>query len=134
MYAEGVLYAEKNFQLEKHPEVEVPNLYIITLMKSFKSRGYVTERFAWRHYYWWEHTGEGVGEGVLVGCLLAKTVLIRTSRDMYCTCYRTYMYSKLYRKDNQGQDTETVQVGILLCCTFGVESVTTWALTPVCNG
>lgn len=51
-HAEGVLYAEKDFNLPKHPEVEVPNLHVIKLMQSFKSRELVTERFAWRHYYW----------------------------------------------------------------------------------
>jgi hypothetical protein len=51
--AEGVLYAEKDFNLAEHPEIkEVPNLQVIKLMQSFKSREYVTERFAWRHYYW----------------------------------------------------------------------------------
>ncbi len=49
---EGVLFAEKNYQLEKHPEIEVRNLYVIKLMQSFKSRELVKERFAWRHYYW----------------------------------------------------------------------------------
>ena len=46
------MYAEKDFNLEKHPEIEVPNLQVIKLMQSFKSKEYVTERFAWRHYYW----------------------------------------------------------------------------------
>jgi small subunit ribosomal protein S10e len=51
--AEGVLYAEKDFNLAEHPEIkEVPNLQVIKLMQSFKSREFVTERFAWRHYYW----------------------------------------------------------------------------------
>ena len=50
--AEGVLQAEKDFNLEKHPEVDVPNLHVIKLMQSFKSKEFVTERFAWRHYYW----------------------------------------------------------------------------------
>lgn len=51
--AEGVLQAEKDFNLEQHPEIEgVPNLHVIKLMQSFKSRELVTERFAWRHYYW----------------------------------------------------------------------------------
>ncbi|GBF92733.1 40S ribosomal protein S10 [Raphidocelis subcapitata] len=52
LFKEGVLYAEKDFNLEKHPEVEVPNLQVIKLMQSFKSKELVTERFAWRHYYW----------------------------------------------------------------------------------
>lgn len=51
--AEGVLYAEKDFNLAAHPEMpEIPNLQVIKLMQSFKSREYVTELFAWRHYYW----------------------------------------------------------------------------------
>jgi Plectin/S10 domain len=50
--AEGVLYAEKDFNLPKHPQVDVSNLVVIKLMQSFKSRELVTERFAWRHYYW----------------------------------------------------------------------------------
>jgi hypothetical protein len=52
LVAEGVLQAEKDFNLEQHPEVEVPNLHVIKLMQSFKSKELVTERFAWRHYYW----------------------------------------------------------------------------------
>ena len=36
-----------------HPEIEgVSNLEVIKLMQSFKSKEYVTERYAWRHYYW----------------------------------------------------------------------------------
>lgn len=51
--AEGVLYAEKDFNLPAHPELpDIPNLQIIKLMQSFKSKEYVTELFAWRHYYW----------------------------------------------------------------------------------
>jgi len=52
LFNEGVLYAEKDFNLPKHPELDVPNLQVIKLMQSFKSRELVTERFAWRHYYW----------------------------------------------------------------------------------
>ena len=47
-----MLYAEKDFNLPKHPEIDVPNLEVIKLMQSFKSKEYVTERYAWRHYYW----------------------------------------------------------------------------------
>ena len=51
--AEGVLFAEKDFNLAEHPEIEgVPNLQVVKLMQSFASKEYVTERFAWRHYYW----------------------------------------------------------------------------------
>ena len=30
----------------------MPNLQVIKLMQSFVSRELVTERFAWRHFYW----------------------------------------------------------------------------------
>ncbi|BDA48292.1 40S ribosomal protein S10-2 [Coccomyxa sp. Obi] len=53
LFKEGVLYAEKDFNLKEHPEIEgVPNLQVIKLMQSFVSKELVTERFAWRHYYW----------------------------------------------------------------------------------
>jgi hypothetical protein len=67
-----VLYAEKDFNLPKHPEIEVPNLHVIKLMQSFKSKELVTERFAWRHYYWfltnkvWVGVLGGGGDGVSV--------------------------------------------------------------------
>lgn len=46
------MYAEKNFQLQKHPELEVKNLHVVKLMQSFKSRELVKELYSWRHYYW----------------------------------------------------------------------------------
>ncbi len=58
---EGVLQAEKDFNLKEHPEIAgVPNLQVIKLMQSFKSKELVTERFSWRHYYWWVRGGEGL--------------------------------------------------------------------------
>lgn len=53
LYNEGVLYAEKDPNLAKHPAIpDVSNLEVIKLMQSFVSKKYVTELFAWRHYYW----------------------------------------------------------------------------------
>eukprot|EP00195_Chlamydomonas_chlamydogama_P015341 CAMPEP_0202895326 /NCGR_PEP_ID=MMETSP1392-20130828/4553_1 /ASSEMBLY_ACC=CAM_ASM_000868 /TAXON_ID=225041 /ORGANISM="Chlamydomonas chlamydogama, Strain SAG 11-48b" /LENGTH=167 /DNA_ID=CAMNT_0049580303 /DNA_START=100 /DNA_END=603 /DNA_ORIENTATION=- len=52
LFKEGVLQAEKDYNLPKHPEIDVPNLQVIKLMQSFKSQELVTERFSWRHYYW----------------------------------------------------------------------------------
>uniref|UniRef100_A0A0A9DT23 Plectin/eS10 N-terminal domain-containing protein n=1 Tax=Arundo donax TaxID=35708 RepID=A0A0A9DT23_ARUDO len=51
--AEGVLYAKKDCNLAKHPKLDVPNLEVIQLMKSFKSKEYVRETFSWQHYYWY---------------------------------------------------------------------------------
>ncbi|GKA83578.1 40S ribosomal protein S10-1-like protein [Tanacetum coccineum] len=56
---EGVCYAKKDFNLAKHPEIDVPNLQVIKLMQSFKSKEYVKETFAWMHYYWFL-TNDGI--------------------------------------------------------------------------
>merc|ERR1712107_457465 len=52
------MVAEKNTKAPKHPELEVPNLQVIKALTSLKSRGYVKEQFAWRHFYWYL-TNEG---------------------------------------------------------------------------
>merc|ERR1712071_688529 len=49
----------KDTHLAKHPEIEVPNLHVMKALLSLKSRGYVTEQFAWRHFYWYR-TNEGI--------------------------------------------------------------------------
>lgn len=54
------MFAKKDFNLAQHPLVEgVPNLQVIKLMQSFKSKEYVRETFAWMHYYWFL-TNEGI--------------------------------------------------------------------------
>merc|ERR1712228_373776 len=60
LFKEGVMVAEKDFHAAKHPELEsIPNLQVIKALTSLKSRGYVKEQFAWRHYYWYL-TNEGI--------------------------------------------------------------------------
>jgi len=59
LFKEGVMVAKKDFHAAKHPEVEVPNLHVIKALQSLKSKGLVTEKFAWRHYYWYL-TNEGI--------------------------------------------------------------------------
>lgn len=59
LFTEGCMVAEKNFFPINHPKVNVPNLYVIKALQSLNSRGYVTERFAWQHYYWYL-TNEGI--------------------------------------------------------------------------
>ncbi|GKA05447.1 40S ribosomal protein S10-1-like protein [Tanacetum coccineum] len=59
LFQEGVCYAKKDFNLAKHPEIDVPNLQVIKLMQSFKSKEYVKETFAWMHYYWYL-TNDGI--------------------------------------------------------------------------
>jgi small subunit ribosomal protein S10e len=59
LFTEGVLVAEKNFMPVNHSKIAVPNLHVIKALQSLVSRGYVTERFAWQHYYWYL-TNEGI--------------------------------------------------------------------------
>ncbi|KAF6199624.1 hypothetical protein GE061_005922 [Apolygus lucorum] len=54
------MVAKKDYHALKHPDLEViPNLEVIKTMQSLKSRGYVKEQFAWRHFYWYL-TNEGI--------------------------------------------------------------------------
>ncbi|XP_040899547.1 plectin isoform X15 [Toxotes jaculatrix] len=61
LFRDGVIVAKKDKRPQiKHPEVEgVSNLQVIRAMGSLKSRGYVKETFAWRHFYWYL-TNEGI--------------------------------------------------------------------------
>ncbi|MBN3283530.1 PLEC protein, partial [Polyodon spathula] len=61
LFRDGVLVAKKDKRPQSlHPEVpEVTNLQVIRAMGSLKSRGYVRETFAWRHFYWYL-TNEGI--------------------------------------------------------------------------
>ncbi|XP_026084660.1 microtubule-associated protein futsch-like [Carassius auratus] len=61
LFRDGVMVAKKDKRPQtKHPEIpSVDNLQVIRAMGSLKSRGYVKETFAWRHYYWYL-TNEGV--------------------------------------------------------------------------
>ncbi|PSN42119.1 40S ribosomal protein S10 [Blattella germanica] len=60
LFKEGVMVAKKDFHAPKHPELEaIPNLQVIKAMQSLKSRGFVSEQFAWRHFYWYL-TNDGI--------------------------------------------------------------------------
>ncbi|NP_001037524.1 40S ribosomal protein S10 [Bombyx mandarina] len=60
LFKEGVMVAKKDYHAPKHTELEkIPNLQVIKAMQSLKSRGYVKEQFAWRHFYWYL-TNEGI--------------------------------------------------------------------------
>ncbi|KAI9076785.1 hypothetical protein K1719_041261 [Acacia pycnantha] len=59
LFKEGICYAKKDFNMPKHLEIDVPNLQVIKLMQSFKSKEYVRETFAWMHYYWYL-TNDGI--------------------------------------------------------------------------
>nr|ALS05055.1 40S ribosomal protein S10 [Centropages tenuiremis] len=54
LFKEGVMVAEKNTKAPKHPELEtVPNFHVIKALTRLKSKGFVKEQFAWRHFYWY---------------------------------------------------------------------------------
>ena len=55
LFKEGVLVAKKDNFKPKHDEIDVPNLEVLNLMKSLKSRGFVRETFNWQ--YSWTETG-----------------------------------------------------------------------------
>jgi small subunit ribosomal protein S10e len=60
LFKEGTLVAKKDYYKEKHSaELDFANLEVIGLLRSFKSKGYVTETFNWCHYYWYL-TDEGI--------------------------------------------------------------------------
>lgn len=59
LFKEGVMVAKKDFAKPQHDDVEVPNLQVIKLMQSLKSRGYVKETFNWQWFYWYL-TNEGI--------------------------------------------------------------------------
>lgn len=57
---EGVMTAIENVNPKCiHPAVKVRNLYVMMVMKSLVSRGYVKKNFAWRTFYWCL-TNEGI--------------------------------------------------------------------------
>eukprot|EP00499_Haloplacidia_sp_CaronLabIsolate_P007630 CAMPEP_0196772186 /NCGR_PEP_ID=MMETSP1104-20130614/2086_1 /TAXON_ID=33652 /ORGANISM="Cafeteria sp., Strain Caron Lab Isolate" /LENGTH=169 /DNA_ID=CAMNT_0042142319 /DNA_START=42 /DNA_END=552 /DNA_ORIENTATION=+ len=66
LFKEGVICAKKDVRTEKSlgtdttgNEIIVRNLYVIKLLNSLKSRGYVRETFNWQWYYWFL-TDEGI--------------------------------------------------------------------------
>ncbi|KAJ0065867.1 hypothetical protein NL108_000100, partial [Boleophthalmus pectinirostris] len=61
LFRNGVMVAKKDKRPQvKHPEIQgVSNLQVIRAMGSLKSRGFVKETFAWRHFYWYL-TNEGI--------------------------------------------------------------------------
>jgi len=60
LFNDGVLVCKKDKNpRHNHPELGVPMLYVIQLMKSMKSRSYITENFCCHHFYWYL-TNEGI--------------------------------------------------------------------------
>lgn len=60
LFKEGTLVAKKDPYLEKHSDtLPIPNLEVMKLLQSFKSKGFVKETFNWQYYYYYLTT-EGI--------------------------------------------------------------------------
>ena len=60
LFKEGTIVAKKDFNLEKHSDaVPIPNIEVLNLLKSFKSKGFVRETFNWQYHYFYL-TNEGI--------------------------------------------------------------------------
>merc|ERR1712118_201832 len=84
LFKEGVMVAKKDCNKPKHddPELPVKNIYVIKLLTSLKSRGYVTEKFSWQWYYWYL-TNEGIeylSEYLHLPAEIVPATLKKTSR------------------------------------------------------
>merc|ERR1711918_291335 len=71
-----------NKKVHDDPELPVKNIYVIKLLTSLKSRGYVTEKFSWQWYYWYL-TNEGIEylrENLHLPAEIVPATLKKTSR------------------------------------------------------
>ena len=59
LFREGVIVAKKDYTMNKHAQIEVPNVQVCRLMQSLKSRGFVKEQFNWQWLYFYL-TNEGI--------------------------------------------------------------------------
>ena len=46
------MVAKKDFNMAKHPEIDVPNLEVIKALQSLESQGHVKSQFSWQYYYY----------------------------------------------------------------------------------
>merc|ERR1711907_426980 len=84
LFKEGVMVAKKDCNKAKHddPELPVRNIYVIKLLTSLKSRGYVTEKFSWQWSYWYlPNEGiESLRESLPLPAEIVPATLKKTSR------------------------------------------------------
>jgi len=60
LFKEGVLVSKKDWNPRHlHQDLQVPIIHVMQLMKSMKSRKFITETFCWHHFYWYL-TNEGI--------------------------------------------------------------------------
>jgi small subunit ribosomal protein S10e len=59
-YVEGTLVCKKDKYGVQHSDaLPIPNLEVMALLKSFKSKGFCRETFNWQYYYYYL-TNEGI--------------------------------------------------------------------------
>jgi small subunit ribosomal protein S10e len=60
LFKEGTLVAKKDYWQTVHSDdIQIPNLEVLSLMKSFTSKGFCRETYNWQHYYYYL-TNEGI--------------------------------------------------------------------------
>eukprot|EP00286_Rhodomonas_abbreviata_P022986 CAMPEP_0181293360 /NCGR_PEP_ID=MMETSP1101-20121128/3025_1 /TAXON_ID=46948 /ORGANISM="Rhodomonas abbreviata, Strain Caron Lab Isolate" /LENGTH=130 /DNA_ID=CAMNT_0023397945 /DNA_START=106 /DNA_END=498 /DNA_ORIENTATION=+ len=60
LFKEGVCVVKKDpYKAQHSDDLQIPNLEVMMLMKSFASKGYVKEVFNWQWYYYYL-TAEGI--------------------------------------------------------------------------
>ncbi|KAK9378938.1 40S ribosomal protein eS10 [Kockiozyma suomiensis] len=59
LFKEGVVVAKKDYNQDKHEEIDTKNLFVIKALQSLDSRGFVKTRFSWQYYYY-SLTEEGI--------------------------------------------------------------------------
>lgn len=108
------MVVKKDTRLPKHPDMAVSNLAAMNVMKSLKSRGYVTEEFSWQHHYFYL-TDEGIlflrnylhMPETVVPATIAKGV--RRGRDEGTTDIREERKEGEYRRGGwRGKQEQTV--------------------------
>ncbi|KAK5070374.1 hypothetical protein LTS08_007754 [Lithohypha guttulata] len=52
LFREGVLVAKKDYNLPKHQDLDVKNLFVVKACQSLTSRGYLKTQFSWQYYYY----------------------------------------------------------------------------------
>jgi small subunit ribosomal protein S10e len=51
LFQEGTMVAKKDLSMRIHP-IGAPNLYVVNLMKSMDSRGFLKTQYSWNYYYY----------------------------------------------------------------------------------
>eukprot|EP00745_Piridium_sociabile_P003090 TRINITY_DN118735_c0_g1_i2.p1 TRINITY_DN118735_c0_g1~~TRINITY_DN118735_c0_g1_i2.p1 ORF type:complete len:144 (+),score=16.43 TRINITY_DN118735_c0_g1_i2:124-555(+) len=59
LFKEGVVVVKKEARMTPHPRIDVPNLHVLMVLRSLKSKGFVEQRFNWLYHYYFL-TNDGI--------------------------------------------------------------------------